>query len=78
MFEDRTIDIQISPSQGMTAVVDRVVFEDTFGPYQRHVYKIRREGFDPGIILPEDPGVVPYLFIIQLQELLIERLSVGA
>ena len=50
MFENRTIDIQISPSQGMVSVIHSVVFEDTFGPYQRHVYKIAREGFDPGII----------------------------
>jgi len=54
MFENRTIDLQIPPSQGMTQVVDRVVLGDTFEPYERHVYKIPRAATPPWVLPLED------------------------
>jgi len=79
MFENRQILAEIPPDQGMTGgPFHRIVFHDTFEGYRRHVYKIPREGFDPRMIPPDDPGIVPYLFITQLSELLIERLNMLA
>jgi len=76
MFENRQIPAEIPSGQGVSAgPVGSIVFHDDFGAYRRHVYKISREGFDPRMIPPDDPGVVPYLFTPEQSELLIERLN---
>ncbi|MCD6328185.1 hypothetical protein J7M28_11635, partial [bacterium] len=79
MFENRQILAEIPPDQEISGgPLDRIVFHDTFEPYQRHVYMIPREGFDPRMIPRDDPGIVPYLFVTQVQDLLITRLTVVA